>query len=51
MNRRYDLYWDDVAMFLHPDAFRFQVHPIHRGDILEIDTFEELCRADPSYRR
>ena len=51
VNRRYDLYWDDVAMFLHPDAFRFQVHPIHRGDILEIDTFEELCRADPSYRR
>lgn len=50
-NRRYDIYWDDVAMFLHRDAFRFQVHPIQWGDIQEIDSFEELCELDPGYLR
>ena len=48
-NRRYDIYWDDVALFLHLDAFRFQVHPIQWGDIREIDSFSELCEIDPSY--
>ena len=48
-NRRYDLYWDDVAMFLHPEAFRFQVHPIRREDIREIDSYQELCALDPEY--
>ena len=45
------IYWDDVAMFLHRDAFRFQVHPIQWGDIQEIDSFEELCELDPGYLR
>ncbi len=48
-NRRYDIYWDDVALFLHRDAFRFQVHPIQWGDIREIDSFSELCEIDSSY--
>ena len=38
-------------MFLHRDAFRFQVHPIQWGDIQEIDSFEELCELDPGYLR
>ena len=48
-NRRYDIYWDDVAMFLHREAFRFQVHPIRWGDIQEIDSYAELQAMDPSY--
>ena len=44
------IYWDDVAMFCHPEDFDLTVYPIKKGDILEIDSFEELCELDISYR-
>lgn len=44
------IYWDDVAMFCHPEDFDLTVYPIKKGDILEIDSFEELCELDTSYR-
>lgn len=44
------IYWDDVAMFCHPQDFDLTVYPIKKGDILEIDSFEELCELDASYR-
>lgn len=44
------IYWDDVAMFCHPENFNLTVYPIKKGDILEIDSFEELCELDTSYR-
>ncbi|MGP1427742.1 MAG: NTP transferase domain-containing protein [Treponema sp.] len=43
------IYWDDVAMFCHPKDFDLTVYPLKKGDILEIDTFEELCELDASY--
>lgn len=47
MNRH--LYWDDVALFQHPEAFRLSVTPMNKGDVIEIDSYEELVAADPSY--
>ena len=44
------IYWDDVAMFCHPENFNLTVYPIKKGDILEIDSFEELCELDAGYR-
>lgn len=44
------IYWDDVAMFCHPQDFELTVYPIKYGDILEIDSFEELCNLDESYK-
>lgn len=44
------IYWDDVAMFCHPENFNLTVYPIKKDDILEIDSFEELCELDTSYR-
>lgn len=44
------IYWDDVAMFCHPQVFELTVYPIKKGDILEIDSFEELCELDASYK-
>ena len=44
------IYWDDVAMFCHPEDFDLTVYPIKKGDILEIDSFEELCELDAGYR-
>lgn len=45
-----DIYWDDVAMFCHPDHYRLKIHPIPDHAVTEIDSLEELCQMDPSYR-
>jgi CTP:phosphocholine cytidylyltransferase-like protein len=49
-NHRRDIYWDDVALFCHPEDYRLGIRPIGRESLLEIDSFEELCALDPSYR-
>ncbi|MCR5632112.1 MAG: NTP transferase domain-containing protein [Eubacterium sp.] len=43
------LYWDDVAMFRHFDKFSLGITPMNRGDVVEIDSFDELVAADKSY--
>jgi len=49
-NENRSIYWDDVAMFCHPDEYQFGVYPISAEDLREIDSFTELCEADPSYK-
>ena len=49
-NENRSIYWDDVAMFCHPDEYQFGVYPISVEDLREIDSFTELCEADSSYR-
>ena len=45
-----DIYWDDVALFCHPDEYRLGIRPMRRSDVAEIDNFSELCALDPSYK-
>ena len=45
------IYWDDVAMFCYPESFDLTIYPINKNDIIEIDSFEELCEIDSSYER
>lgn len=44
------IYWDDVAMFCHPEEYRLGIRPMEAGDLIEIDSLRELADADPSYR-
>ena len=44
------LFWDDVAMFCHPERYTLGVYPIMKGDITELDSLEELAEFDPDYR-
>ena len=44
------IYWDDVVMRSHPEDFDLTSYAMKKGDILEIDSFEELCELDISYR-
>ena len=46
-----ELYWDDVALFLHRDAFCLSVRKICASALCEIDTVEELCAIEPLYAR
>ena len=49
--RNRDIYWDDVALFCHPDEYRLGVFPMEAGDIAEVDSLNELAALGPSYRR
>ena len=44
-----DIYWDDVALFCHPEAYSLGIRPISRDSLIEIDSFEELKALDPAY--
>ncbi len=43
------IYWDDVAMFCHPEDFELGVYPMQKDAVKEIDSFEELVALDPAY--
>lgn len=43
------IYWDDVAMFEHFGEYDLGIMPMNSGDIIEVDSFEELCSIDDSY--
>lgn len=45
------IFWDDVALFYHPERFQLGIYPMEKGDMLEIDTYEELCEVDDTYKR
>ncbi len=36
------IYWDDVPFFVNPDHYRLGVRPMNAGDVIEIDSMEEL---------
>ena len=44
------IYWDDVALFCRPEEYRLGIRPMRAGDVIEIDSLEELAAIDPRYR-
>lgn len=45
------IYWDDVAMFCYPNEYELGITKINVGDIIEIDSIEELAMIDKSYEK
>ena len=45
-----EIYWDDVALFCHPEDYQLGIRPIAPESLQEIDSVEELCAIDPTYR-
>lgn len=45
------IYWDDVAMFCHFPDYTLGIRPMQAGDILEIDSLDELAAVDSSYKQ
>ena len=43
------LYWDDVALFCHPEEYRLGIFEMGKDDVIEIDTMAELAAADTGY--
>ena len=42
-------YWDEVALRVFAKDYKIEVRSCDEGDIVEIDTFNELKRIDPVY--
>ncbi len=42
-------FWDEVALRVFAKHYAVEVRPCFEGDILEIDTFNELKKIDPVY--
>lgn len=51
VNENRNIYWDDVALFCYPEEYRLGIRQIKEGDIVEIDTLEELQAVDATYRK
>ena len=49
-NKNTDIYWDDIVMFCYPQEFDLGIRPIEKGDLIEIDSYEELMKLDDFYR-
>lgn len=50
INKNYQIYWDDVAMFCHFAEYDLGVISMDKNDIVEVDSFEDLMKLDDSYR-
>lgn len=45
------IYWDDVAMFCHPEDYQLGIRPMEYSDIIEVDNLDELVALDSSYKK
>lgn len=50
-NQNRQIYWDDIAMFCYHDEYQLGIYPMEYGDIIEIDSIEELITVDKSYEQ
>lgn len=45
------LFFEFVPLVTQKERYRVEMRPCQKSDILEIDSFEELCQMDESYRK
>ena len=43
------IYWDDIPLFCYPEEYKLGIWKMQQGDVLEIDSFDELLAVDHSY--
>lgn len=49
-NNDKNLFWEEVPLTIYKDRYRVHIRECNIGDVVEIDTFEELCKIDRSYK-
>ncbi|MBO4605196.1 MAG: phosphocholine cytidylyltransferase family protein [Bacteroidales bacterium] len=45
-----NVFYEFVPLVLKKDNYKVRIHECQKGDIVEIDSFQELCAIDPSYK-
>lgn len=43
--KNYEIWWDNIPLFIHPEDFKLKVRRIMKGDLKEIDNFYELIEV------
>lgn len=51
VRKNYQIYWDDIALFCHPEEYELGIREMQYGDIAEIDNLRELAEIDPGYQK
>lgn len=45
------IFWDDVALFCHPEDYQLGIREMQAGDVAEVDSLWELMQLDSSYKK
>lgn len=45
------IFWDDVALFCHPEDYQLGIWEMQAGDVVEVDSLAELMQLDGSYKK
>lgn len=45
------IYWDDVALFCYPNEYKLGIKQMNDGDVVEIDSLNELAVIDEDYKK
>jgi len=48
-HKNWNIYWDDIALFLYRNEFELGIREIGLKDITEIDSYDELVKIDSRY--
>lgn len=48
-NGNRQIYWDDVALFCYPAEYQLGIQEMQYGDVVEIDSLQELAALDETY--
>ncbi len=51
LKKNRQIYWDDVPMFCYPQEYQLGIREMNMGDIVEIDSIDELAKLDSSYKK
>lgn len=44
-----ELFWEEVPLRIFKSSYNVEIAPCYEQDVVEIDTYSELKKADPTY--
>lgn len=51
LKKNQQIYWDDIALFCHPEDYHLGIQEMDRKDVIEIDSIYELAELDNHYKK
>lgn len=51
VRKNHQIYWDDIALFCYPKAYKLGIREMNKEDMVEVDSLSELIALDESYRK
>lgn len=51
LKKNQQIYWDDIALFCHPEDYHLGIQEMNHKDVIEIDSIYELAQLDNHYKK